>query len=299
MPDDVAEDDPTWKEACRREEVIRDLLRRYPERLTVRAVEEVAWELRQRGWPKGRFRDEPVRDGLIQQFLEREYLKPTRPPLRRVVAHIAAACRRQGLPAPTWRTVTTRLLRIDGRIRAIRRGETGLVRARIATPGAYEIARPLQVVQVDHTLVDIMIVDQAALLAWNGEQIMDRVHARHGDASTHTALMRSLLFPQALQTRTGQTPATRSRLLELVVPGSDAFFRRLAPEMWPTSSRILPLSVRVPVLAGVAVMSSRPEYWVERLVGAAAAVVSRFRQCRGFHPCIVLTTDWGDLLKVR
>ncbi len=186
MSVDVAGDDPTWTEACRREEVIRDLLRRYPERLTVKAVEDVAWELglsratthrlieryrgartvevlreRQRGWPKGRLRDEPVRDGLIQQFLESEYLKPTRPPLRRVVAHIAAACRRQGLPAPTWRTVKTRLLRIDERIRATRRGETGLVRARIATPGAYEVTRPLQVVQVDHTLVDIMIVDQA------------------------------------------------------------------------------------------------------------------------------------------
>lgn len=107
--------------------------------------------------------------------------------------------------------------------------------------------------------------------ARNGEQIMNRVHARHGDGSTHTALMRSLLFPQALKTRTGQTSATRSRLLELVVPGSDAFFQRLAPEMWPCSSRILPLSVRVPVLAGVAVVSTRPEYWVERLVGAAAA----------------------------
>ena len=37
-------EDPAWKEACRREEVIHDLLRRYPERLTVRAVEDVAWE---------------------------------------------------------------------------------------------------------------------------------------------------------------------------------------------------------------------------------------------------------------
>ena len=186
MSDDVAEDDPAWKEACRREEAIRELLRRHPERLTVAAVEDVARELglsratayrlieryrgartvevlreRQRGWPKGRLRDEPVRDGLIQQFLEREYLRPTRAPLRRVVAHIAAACRQQGLPAPTWRTVKARLLRIDERIRATRRGETGLVRARIATPGAYEVSRPLQVVQVDHTQVDIMIVDQA------------------------------------------------------------------------------------------------------------------------------------------
>ena len=62
---------------------------------------------------------------------------------------------------PTWRTVKARLLLIDERVRATRRGETRLVRARISTPGSYEVTRPLQVVQVDHTQVDIMIVDQA------------------------------------------------------------------------------------------------------------------------------------------
>jgi len=45
MSDDFAENDPAWIEACRREEVVRDLLRRYPDRLTVSAVEDVAWEL--------------------------------------------------------------------------------------------------------------------------------------------------------------------------------------------------------------------------------------------------------------
>jgi len=180
MSDDVVEDDPAWMEACRREETIRDLLRSYPGRMTRRAVEDVAWELGlsrttlyeligryratgtvdvllepERGRPKGSLHEEPVRDALIQQFLEREYLKPTRPPLRRVVAHIATACRQQGLPAPTWRTVKARLLRIDERLRASRRGEAALVRARIATPGVYEVTRPLQVVQIDHTQVDV------------------------------------------------------------------------------------------------------------------------------------------------
>ena len=45
MPDDCAENDPAWMEACRREEAIRDLLRRYPDRMTLSAVEGVAWEL--------------------------------------------------------------------------------------------------------------------------------------------------------------------------------------------------------------------------------------------------------------
>lgn len=186
MSDAAAEKDPVWTEACRREEAIRDLLRRYPGRMTKSAVDEVAWELglsrttlylligryraagtvevlldQPAGRPKGRLHEEPVRDTLIKEFLEREYLKPTRPPLRRVVGHIAAACRQQGLPVPTWRTIKARLLLIDERVRATRRDETRVVRAHIATPGSYEVTRPLQVVQVDHTQVDVMIVDQA------------------------------------------------------------------------------------------------------------------------------------------
>lgn len=39
------EDPPGWGEACRQEAAIRDLLGRHPERLTISAVEAVAWEL--------------------------------------------------------------------------------------------------------------------------------------------------------------------------------------------------------------------------------------------------------------
>lgn len=35
---------------------------------------------RQRGWPEGKLRDQTIRDRLIQQFLERDYLRPTQPP---------------------------------------------------------------------------------------------------------------------------------------------------------------------------------------------------------------------------
>jgi len=185
MPDESAENDPAWVEACRREEAIRDLLRRHPDRMTSSAVEGVAWELglsratlyrlieryraartvevlvgRRRGRPKGTLGIEPARDSLIREFIEREYLKPSRPPLRRVIGHIAAACRQQGLTAPTWRTVKARLQLIDERTRASRRGETELVRARTATPGEYRVTRPLEVVQIDHTQVDVILVDE-------------------------------------------------------------------------------------------------------------------------------------------
>lgn len=101
--------------------------------------------------------------------------------------------------------------------------------------------------------------------AREGEQIMDRAFRRHHGGSAHAALMRSLLLPQAPKTTTAPP-----RLLDLVVPGSEDFFQRLPPENWPCSSRMLPLSVRIPVLAGVAAVWRRPEYWIEKLVCAAA-----------------------------
>jgi hypothetical protein len=69
-------------------------------------------------------------------------------------------------------------------------------------------------------------------------------------------------------------------MLDLVVPASEEFFQRLAPENWPCVSRMLPLSVRIPVLAGVAAVSMRPNHWLDKLLGAAApAHHGVLRQC--------------------
>jgi len=104
--------------------------------------------------------------------------------------------------------------------------------------------------------------------ARDGEHIIDRASKRRGGTSAHAALMRRLLLPQAPRTGTRGTPPPR--LLDLVVPDSEGFFQRLPPENWPCTTRRLPLSVRAPVLAGVAAVSRRPDYWVANLVTAAA-----------------------------
>jgi hypothetical protein len=85
--------------------------------------------------------------------------------------------------------------------------------------------------------------------AREGEQIMDRESRRRGSASAHAALMRDLLLPQVPRTAT-RGATTTPRLLDLVVPDSEGFFQRLQPENWPCTARMLPLSIRVPVLAG-------------------------------------------------
>ena len=45
MDEESEEDQRGWDEACRREAAISDLIRRYPKRRTMGAVDSVAWEL--------------------------------------------------------------------------------------------------------------------------------------------------------------------------------------------------------------------------------------------------------------
>src|SRR5215472_1419990 len=46
------------------------------------------------------------------------------------------------------------------RVRGQRRGERDIVKATTAVPGEYAVSRPLEVVQIDHTEIDIIVVDE-------------------------------------------------------------------------------------------------------------------------------------------
>ena len=167
------------------EAAIRDLLNRHPKRLRTNDVEDVAWELgtsratlyrliaryRQTGTVEGLYGPgsgrrggtqflHPDEDMLIREMLQKRYLRPTRPPFQRVLEEIAGAYRSRGWPAPTWRPVKARLRLIDQRMQAIRRKDSEAIRAMTPTPGEYTAARPLDVVQIDHTQVDVIIVDE-------------------------------------------------------------------------------------------------------------------------------------------
>lgn len=95
-----------------------------------------------------------------------------------------------------------------------------------------------------------------------GEAMIDRA-TRLGRGQPHARLTRGRLASQASNARRNST--SRPRLLDLVVDGSEDFFRRLAPENW--GGRMMPLSVRIPVLAGVATVLNAPEFWAETFAG--------------------------------
>jgi putative transposase len=172
---DVQGDEAAWEEACRR----------HPQRLTVATVDDLASQLgmsraslyrfirrfraestvtallpRTRGRPRGLRVLDDKREVLIRRALDEFYLQPTKPPFARLVHDIRLRCLQDNLPPPNWRTVKQRLLEIDLRTRAKRRGDAAVLKATTATPGRYTASRPLEVVQIDHTKVDLIVVDE-------------------------------------------------------------------------------------------------------------------------------------------
>ena len=187
--DDVAEDDEAHRrreEGCRREEAIRGLLKRHDDkRLTIGAVEEIAQELgvsrstmyrlitayRAKGTvssveprAQGRRKDTLVldakREKLIASTIHEIYLKPERPTMTYLIEQVRARCAQKGLPLPDRRTIKARVDRIDRRTVALKRKDAKGVKATKAVPGQYVTSRPLEVVQIDHTEVDVFLVDE-------------------------------------------------------------------------------------------------------------------------------------------
>jgi hypothetical protein len=60
------------------------------------------------------------------------------------------------------------------------------------------------------------------------------------------------------------------RLLDMVVPGFDRFLHQSIPDIGLPGTLLLPICVRIPVLAGMAQVISRPDRWAEALLGPIA-----------------------------
>ena len=77
-----------------------------------------------------------------------------------LIEQVRARCARAELPLPDRRTIKARVDRIDRRVAALKRKDSKGVKATKAVPGQYVASRPLEVVQIDHTEVDLFLVDE-------------------------------------------------------------------------------------------------------------------------------------------
>lgn len=178
---DISEED--WAIACAREPVIRglaalnaisrsecqkaeaalglertwvfELVRRYREHSVTSSL-----VLRKPGFPKGEHRLDPQVEDVIQEALNSCYLKRPAPKLGKVHKEIRRTCLHLKLPPPAYRTVKARAELIDKRYaKQKREGRKAADDSHRPVTCAYEADYALHIVQMDHTLADIFIVD--------------------------------------------------------------------------------------------------------------------------------------------
>jgi len=188
MDDDGEDSVAVGAEEARRAAVLRPLVQAYLKGTgsLERGINDAVWELgvsrttvwrwikrlveeggrtsalapRKRGRPAGTALISSKVEAVIEEHLRRYFLRRERPSLSRVVTEIRSACWQQGLQPPTRRTVQRRLDAMDAREVAKAREGAKAARQKFApVTGENKANHPLEIVQIDHTPADIILVD--------------------------------------------------------------------------------------------------------------------------------------------
>ena len=111
----------------------------------------------------GKTRTDAAVEAIITTAIDNIYLTAQKPRVSRVVKDIRRVCRLQGLKPPALNTVRNRIHRIRPDKAAKKREGSKAAQRLQPAPGATPKARaPLDIIQIDHTKIDIIIVDQVS-----------------------------------------------------------------------------------------------------------------------------------------
>lgn len=115
---------------------------------------------RRRGPERGGSRLSAEIDQLVEEAIETVYLTQQRAKIMDLVSEIRRRCHKLGLTAPSRKAITTRLW-LKPRKEIVARREGCRVARDHFNPaiGSLQAEWPLAVVQIDHTLVDVIVVD--------------------------------------------------------------------------------------------------------------------------------------------
>lgn len=114
-----------------------------------------------RGWQKGKHRMTLHTEAVIQQVIDDYYLSKERPTVLKTIDRVHSQCELAGVKLPSQSTIRARISQVPESLRLRRRGHSEEARAKFQpTPGHFPNAdHPLAYVQIDHTPVDIILVD--------------------------------------------------------------------------------------------------------------------------------------------
>ena len=100
-------------------------------------------------------------EDLVREMVRKQFLTRQKRALAAVYRDIAAACRARGLPAPSRNTVERRILALNPVEVGRRRSGPDAVRSLQAAGGEVPvIGAILEQVQIDHTVIDVIVVDE-------------------------------------------------------------------------------------------------------------------------------------------
>ncbi|MBU3891064.1 Mu transposase C-terminal domain-containing protein [Methylosinus sp. KRF6] len=114
----------------------------------------------QRGTPDGVFRLAPEVEHVIAEQIERFWLRKEKPKFSALMERIRGTCLAEGLHPPHYRTVRRRVMDLTPISAARKRGERDIETAATPSPGQFVASRPNAIWQIDHTVVDVIIVDE-------------------------------------------------------------------------------------------------------------------------------------------
>ncbi|RFB76696.1 Mu transposase C-terminal domain-containing protein [Methylovirgula sp. 4M-Z18] len=111
------------------------------------------------GTPHGAKRLDIRVESIISEMIDRFWLRRERPSMSALMQRLIDACQVEGLRPPNRRTVKCRVDELERGLVVRRRGE-GDVASTVSSPGSYSASSANEVWQIDHTLVDVIIVDE-------------------------------------------------------------------------------------------------------------------------------------------
>ncbi len=178
-------DAAVWKEAVAREAVIRALASSdQPNRAEVlRACRQLGVKrarlyqllkayrtrpvtssllVRPAGTRRGAHRLPMETEAVVAEALAQFYETLQKPSVNRLHQEVRRLCRARGVKAPSWHTLRARIDAIDPAELTRARDGAKAARDRFRpVPGEYFAEHAYEIVQIDHTLVDVIVVDRA------------------------------------------------------------------------------------------------------------------------------------------
>lgn len=111
---------------------------------------------------RGKVRLHPEVDAIVRSVIENFYLTKQQHTIRDAYEEVVRVCREDGMTAPTYEAIRLRIKALPPRVLLERRAHKKEARDKfLPRGGRYDEANfPLAIVQIDHTPLDIMVVDR-------------------------------------------------------------------------------------------------------------------------------------------